>query len=947
MVASFWRPSTRSTAVSGIIVALILSSIGAGVGVGPAVGKPDTYAVTQGDQCWEIAPVGDGSQTVSSFYDYRAGPETRYSSYGTTELQESQLSQVFVYRGSEGDSLVVLHDQLNDDDRGGAATFTFSGLPSGGAWAVEDDQYASRDDRFQHSGTTSTIDWMWSPNRTDGAAFRGLDSSSYDAITVDPAFSEESWAAQGRDPAWPYAGDSLQWALRDGSGQTHTLDKSQPISISRGGCGESGPTASLSAPQSAAVGTSVTLDASGSNASAGISTYRWDANGDGTAEMTSDSAVVEYTYNRTGQVTPSVTVVDTNGQTDTASVTLNVTDSTSPEADADVPANVSVGESFSVSGQQSSDDGQITSYEWSFGDGTTATGETATHSYSSNGTYTVTLTVTDDAGNTDTAERTVTVQDARDTTPPEAVADVPTNVSVDESFTASGRNSSDGGRITSYEWSFGDGTTATGETATHSYSTNGTYTVSLTVTDEAGNTDSAERTVTVRAADGGGDSGGDGSGGDGSGDSGGDSGDGSTGGDGGGSDDGDSAGGSSGGGDSGGSAGGGGGGSFDRPETEVQRTDGGVVIATEDAADGREVEARLTDQSTAAGGVRLERVAYHPEQSSDRLAVTLETTTEAPADVASTSGAENAIAYVSTDRRPDRATFGDVDVTLGVRTDRLEELGATADDVVLYAADGGSWERLDARVTARGSEWVSVAASTDDLDDIALGVRRPLATAEDVSLNRSRVPASTPVEVTATVRNDGKVDGETNVRFTRDGELVTARAVTLDAGESTTVSFTTQFDSTGPHTVRVAGTQKNVTVVEPAARFEVTDVETAAETVAPNQQVEIRAVVENTGGKRGTYNASLTLFGDVAEVKRVTVPAGESKTVTFSRRMAAPGEYTASVGNESATIRVTEGGGGETPANPVTNGRRPEYTAAFVVVTLVGLGGLGRWWTRR
>ena len=46
----------------------------------------------------------------------------------------------------------------------------------------------------------------------------------------------------------------------------------------------------------------------------------------------------------------------------------------------------------------------------------------------------------------------------------------------------------------SYEWDFGDGTTSTEETPTHTYKTDGKYTISLTVTDDRGNTDTLTRT---------------------------------------------------------------------------------------------------------------------------------------------------------------------------------------------------------------------------------------------------------------------------------------------------------------------------------------------------------------------------------------------------------------------------------------------------------------------
>lgn len=85
----------------------------------------------------------------------------------------------------------------------------------------------------------------------------------------------------------------------------------------------------------------------------------------------------------------------------------------------DSPENPVVNETITFDASGSSDtDGNIVSYEWDFGDGNTGTGEIATHSYSLPENYTITLTVTDDGGATNSATKGITVQTAPDTTPP-------------------------------------------------------------------------------------------------------------------------------------------------------------------------------------------------------------------------------------------------------------------------------------------------------------------------------------------------------------------------------------------------------------------------------------------------------------------------------------------------------------------------------------------------
>ncbi len=88
------------------------------------------------------------------------------------------------------------------------------------------------------------------------------------------------------------------------------------------------------------------------------------------------------------------------------------TDNSDPNADIDASStDVEVDDSIDFDASGSSDNVGITSYSWDFDDGDTASGETASHSYDSAGTYTVELTVEDKAGNTDTDTVEIDVDD--------------------------------------------------------------------------------------------------------------------------------------------------------------------------------------------------------------------------------------------------------------------------------------------------------------------------------------------------------------------------------------------------------------------------------------------------------------------------------------------------------------------------------------------------------
>jgi PKD repeat protein len=136
-----------------------------------------------------------------------------------------------------------------------------------------------------------------------------------------------------------------------------------------------------------------------------------------------------------------------------------------------------------------------TSWAWNFGDGNTSTQQDPSHTYTAAGDYTVTLNVSNGDG-ADTAVKTNYISvSAAGTAPTAAFSGTPTSgtAPLDVSFSDA---STDG--PTSWSWNFGDGNTSTQQNPSHTYTTAGSYTVSLTVSNAYGNdTDEKVDYVTV------------------------------------------------------------------------------------------------------------------------------------------------------------------------------------------------------------------------------------------------------------------------------------------------------------------------------------------------------------------------------------------------------------------------------------------------------------------
>src|SRR2546421_8068994 len=244
-------------------------------------------------------------------------------------------------------------------------------------------------------------------------------------------------------------------------------------------------------PSSTQAGQPVMFTAS---ASGGTSPFTFSLSfGDGS---TGTGSLVTHTYSSAGSYTTALTVKDSSTPQQTASSQKEVSVTSPPPSISATftvsPSSAEVGQSISFTASASGGAPPY-SYSWSFGDGSAGTDLQVTHTYNSDGTYQVTLTVTDSLGNTVTGVSPVVVG----TAPLQAgFTNSPTSPQPSDSinFTASARG---GTPPYSYSWDFGNGASATGDTAAYSYATAGSYTVTLTVIDSMNRPNNTTQSLTI------------------------------------------------------------------------------------------------------------------------------------------------------------------------------------------------------------------------------------------------------------------------------------------------------------------------------------------------------------------------------------------------------------------------------------------------------------------
>lgn len=239
--------------------------------------------------------------------------------------------------------------------------------------------------------------------------------------------------------------------------------------------------------------------------------YEWDFDGDRKYDWSSTkNGTATWVYTSTGTYYPYFRVTDDGALPANATDTIKVVvypANKPPVANAGEDLTVHAGQTFRVNGKGYDVDGKIMHYSWDFtGDGiadreSATTGE-ALWNYDSPGTYTATLTVTDNAQLPSTGTGSIRITVLAPNKPPTAMALPATTVYVEQLLFFNGTGSDDDGRVVEYRWDFcGDGTatwTSSKNGSTYwAYGKPGTYHAVFTVVDDVGAQANATRVVTV------------------------------------------------------------------------------------------------------------------------------------------------------------------------------------------------------------------------------------------------------------------------------------------------------------------------------------------------------------------------------------------------------------------------------------------------------------------
>ena len=265
---------------------------------------------------------------------------------------------------------------------------------------------------------------------------------------------------------------------------------------------------------------------------------------------------------------------------------------------------------------------------------------------------------------------------------------------------------------------------------------------------------------------------------------------------------------------------------------------------------------------------------------------------------------------------PAGATF-DPGITLTMTLGDLPAGGDTEDLIIaMWDEDDEEWVEITGSSVSTGK--ISVEITHYTLFAVLLSTEEEAAPASFTISNLSIYPPEVlpgeTVTIMALITNTGDLSGSHEVALKIDDVTEETNEVTLDGGDSQTVTFTVTRDTVGTYTVNVNNLTgsfkvKEETTVIPTkkpAEFTVRNLSVSPETVATGESVTVEVDVINTGDLEGSYRVVLLINDLIEDSKNVTVSGGAMVKVTFSVTKDTAETYLVEVNGLNRTFTVIQ-----------------------------------------
>jgi ABC-type lipoprotein release transport system permease subunit len=213
----------------------------------------------------------------------------------------------------------------------------------------------------------------------------------------------------------------------------------------------------------------------------------------------------------------------------------------------------------------------------------------------------------------------------------------------------------------------------------------------------------------------------------------------------------------------------------------------------------------------------------------------------------------------------------------------------------------------DTRVVTLTAVYRTPGVSDDTVGDVHSGIEVVEPAPANISVTGVAVPetavpnTSIPIEVT--LKNYGDIEGNQTLTVPVNG-TENATTVTVEGGDTHTVTLTAAFRTPGVYNITVGGISSDIEIVDPGANIVVTNV-TVPERARTDEPIPVNVTLRNRGDLEGTRTISVPVNGTDNDTT-VTVEGRGERTVTLTAAYRTEGTYTLTIGDVGSVVRVSE-----------------------------------------